>query len=212
MIGIVAYDGTWPLLFEAEAARIREVMDGLALRIEHVGSTSVPGLAAKSVIDIQVSVATLENLGVYSEVLGRLGYRHVPLGPFDVVYPFFQKPAEWPSTHHIHLCVGGAEQERRHLAFRDYLRSHPAVAAEYAELKRSLAAAHDGATLESRERYSLSKTHFINSVLERALPGGYPRPDSFFQQEEFAMGNRDRQRKEPKKPKQPKKPSGPALF
>ena len=176
MIGIVAYDCAWPLLFESEAARVREVMDGLALRIEHVGSTSVPGLAAKSVIDIQVSVATLDNLGVYSEPLGRLGYSHIPLGPFDVVYPFFQKPAEWPSTHHIHLCARGTEQERRHLAFRDYLRSHPAVAAEYVALKRSLAAVHDGATLESRERYSLSKTHFINSVLERALQAGYPCP------------------------------------
>ncbi len=178
MIGIVAYECAWPLLFKAEAARIREVMDGLALRIEHVGSTSVPGLAAKSVIDIQVSVAALETVDVYSDLLGRLGYSHIPLGPFDAVYPFFQKPAEWPSTHHIHLCVRGTEQERRHLAFRDYLRSHPAVAAEYVALKRILAAAHDGATLESRERYSLSKTHFINSVLERALPTGYPRPNS----------------------------------
>lgn len=177
MIGIVAYDCAWPSLFEAEAARIREAMGNLALRIEHVGSTSVPGLAAKSVIDIQVSVATLETLDVYSEPLGRLGYSHIPLGPFDLVYPFFQKPAAWPSTHHIHLCVLGAEQERRHLAFRDYLRSHPAVAAEYVELKRSLAAAHDGATLESRERYSLSKTQFITSVLERALSAGYSHPD-----------------------------------
>ena len=211
MIGIVAYDDAWPALFDAEAKRIGEIMGSLALRIEHVGSTSVPGLAAKSVIDIQVSVATLETLGVYSDLLGRLGYSHILLGPFDVIYPFFQKPGEWPSTHHIHLCVSGAEQERRHLAFRDYLRSHPAVAAEYVDLKRRLAASHDGATLESRERYSLSKTHFINYVLERALPAGYPRPQQFFQQEEFAMGNRDRQRKEPKKPKQPKKPSGPAL-
>ena len=211
MIGIVAYDDVWPASFDAEAVRIGQVMGGLVLRVEHVGSTSVPGLAAKPVIDIQVSVATLEPLAVYSDLLGQLGYRHVPLGPFDAVYPFFQKPAEWPSTHQIHLCVRGAEQERRHLAFRDYLRSHPVVAAEYVELKRRLAAAHDGATLESRERYSLSKTHFINSVLEHALPAGYPRPQQFFQQEEFAMGNRDRQRKEPKKPKQPKKPSGPAL-
>lgn len=179
MIGIVAYDDAWPALFDAEAACILGVMGSLALRVEHVGSTSVLGLAAKSVIDIQVSVATLENLSMYSEPLGRLGYNHIPLGLFDAVYPFFQKPAESPSTHHIHLCVSGAEQERRHLAFRDYLRDHPATAAEYVKLKRRLAAAHDGATLESRERYSLSKTHFINSVMERALPAGYPRPNSF---------------------------------
>ncbi len=174
MIKIVPYDNAWPSLFEAEAASIREAMRGLAVRIEHVGSTSVPGLAAKPVIDIQVSVATLETLGIYSEPLAHLGYSHIPLGPFDLVY---QKPAEWPSTHHVHLCAVGAEQERQHLAFRDYLRSHPAVAVEYMELKRSLAAAHDDATLESRERYSLSKTQFVTSVLQRALSASYRWPE-----------------------------------
>lgn len=169
MIEIVPYDCAWPTLFEAEAAILCEGMRGVALRIEHVGSTSVPGLAAKPVIDIQMSVATLENLETCSALLARLGYTHVSFGAFDLVYPFFQKPAEWPATHHLHLCALGGEQERRHLAFRDYLRSHPAVASEYVELKRSLADAHDGETLESRERYSLSKTPFISSVLERAL-------------------------------------------
>jgi GrpB-like predicted nucleotidyltransferase (UPF0157 family) len=175
MIKIVPYDSNWPMRFAAEAARIHEVMSSLAQRIEHVGSTSVPGLSAKPVIDIQVSVASLGALGPYAAPLAQLGYRHVPFGPpVDLVYPFFQKPAAWPSTHHIHLCIVGSEHERRHLAFRDYLRSHPAVAAEYAEIKQRLAAAHDDATLESRERYSLSKTPFIISVLEQALSAGYP--------------------------------------
>src|SRR5258706_3014281 len=172
MIKIVPYDRAWPSLFEAEATCIREAMRGRALCVEHVGSTAVPGLAAKPVIDIQVSVATLAPLGTHAESLAKLGYTYIPLGPFDLVYPFFQKPVEWPHTHHIHLCVLGEEQERRHLAFRDYLRSHPAVAAEYVELKRGLAAVHDGATLESRENYSLSKTPFVTSVLERALSLG----------------------------------------
>lgn len=171
-IEIVPYDCTWPVLFEAEAAAIRAAMPSVALRIEHVGSTSVPDLAAKPVIDIQVSVVTLEHLDEYVVSLARLGYAHVPLGAFDALYPFFQRPVESPATHHLHLCVLGGEQERRHLAFRNYLRSHPAVASEYVELKRSLAAAHDGATLESRERYSLSKTPFISSVLKRALSPG----------------------------------------
>ena len=169
MIEIVAYDQQWPALFDAEAANIREAMGSLALRIDHVGSTSVPGLAAKPVIDIQVSVATLETLCGYVQELAQLGYVHIPLGSFDIVYPFFQKPDTWPSTHHVHLCLVGSEQEWRHLAFRDHLRAHPAVAAKYAELKRGLAAENDGATLESRERYSLSKTEFVNSALEQAI-------------------------------------------
>jgi GrpB-like predicted nucleotidyltransferase (UPF0157 family) len=169
MIEIVPYDCRWPALFEAEAARIGEALGSLAMRVEHVGSTSVPGLAAKPVIDIQVSVASLATLGPYATPLSRLDYGHVAVGAFDLVYPYFRKPAAWPSTHHLHLCVFGSEQERRHLAFRDHLRGHPAVAAEYVELKRTLAAIHDGATFESRERYSLAKTQFVNDVLAQAL-------------------------------------------
>jgi len=177
MIELIPYDPSWPAFFEAESASIREAMGGLALRIEHVGSTAVPGLAAKPVIDIQVSLASLESVPICSEALSKLGYSHVSLGAFDLVYPFFQRPA-WPSTHHVHLCARGSELERQHLAFRDYLRSHPGVAAKYLDLKRGLAAAHDGATLESRERYSLSKTEFVTSVLERALAEGYPREEA----------------------------------
>jgi GrpB-like predicted nucleotidyltransferase (UPF0157 family) len=176
MINIVPYDCSWPTQFETEAVQIRNAMGGLALRIEHVGSTSVHGLAAKPVIDIQISVSSLETVGVFAAQLAQLGYGHIPFGPpIDLIYPFFQKPAAWPSTHHIHLCVLGSEHERRHLAFRDYLRSHPAVAAEYVEIKRGLAAIHDGATLQSRELYSLSKTPFVSSVLEQALSANDPR-------------------------------------
>jgi GrpB-like predicted nucleotidyltransferase (UPF0157 family) len=171
MIEIVPYDCRWPARFDAEAARIREALGSLALRVEHVGSTSVPCLAAKPVIDIQVSVASLATLDLYETPLAQLGYGHVAVGAFDLVYPYFRKPAAWPSTHHLHLCVVGSGQELRHLAFRDHLRAHPAVAAEYVALKRSLAAIHDGATFESRERYSLAKTPFVNAVLEQALPG-----------------------------------------
>jgi GrpB-like predicted nucleotidyltransferase (UPF0157 family) len=174
MIRIDPYNSFWSQLFAAEAASIRDAMGALALRVDHVGSTSVPGLAAKPVIDIQVSVATLTPLVVCAQPLAQIGYTHVPLGEFDLVYPFFQKPAEWPTTHHIHLCVHRSELERRHLAFRDYLCDHSRVAADYEALKRRLASENDGVTLESRERYSLSKTEFVTAVLERALSEGYP--------------------------------------
>jgi len=169
MIIIAPYDHAWPVMFAAEAARLARALGDLALRIEHVGSTAVPGLAAKPVIDIQVSVPSLEPLDRYRTSLAELGYTYFSLGAFDLVYPFFKKPAEWPSTHHAHLCVAGSEQERDHLAFRDFLRRNPSVAAEYAALKRELAAAHDGLTLASQEHYSLSKTDFVRSLLTRAL-------------------------------------------
>jgi hypothetical protein len=113
MIHIAPYDPAWPAMFEAEAATLRQLLGDRALRVEHVGSTSVPGLAAKPVIDIQVSVATLEPRGLYVGPLASLGYRHLALGEFDLVYPFFQKPTEWPCSHHVHLCVRGSRGAMR---------------------------------------------------------------------------------------------------
>lgn len=168
MIVVAPYDPAWPQLFTEEAARIREAFGHRALRIEHVGSTSVPGLAAKPVIDIQVSVQSLEPRHLHWVLLEQLGYTHFSLGEFDLVYPFFKRPVGWPSTHHVHLCSSGSEQERNHLIFRDYLRGNAEAAAKYVELKRKLAALHDGLTMESQEQYSLSRSEFIRSALSQA--------------------------------------------
>jgi [ribosomal protein S5]-alanine N-acetyltransferase len=169
MIVLQPYDHGWPLAFVAEAKALSQALGGRAIRIEHVGSTSVSGLAAKPVVDIQVSVRDLSGFADLAACLARLGYHHVPLGDFDRVYPFFQKPAGWPATFHVHLCVAGGEQERRHLAFRDHLRRHPAVAADYLALKRRLAGQFAGDTFESREQYSLAKSSFVEAVLAEAL-------------------------------------------
>ena len=168
MIVISEYSANWPALFEEEACRVRAAFGATALRIEHTGSTSVPGLAAKPVIDIQVSVASLVPHGRYEETMAALGYRHVALGDFDLVYPFFHKPRNWPSTHHVHLCKAGEEQESKHLAFRDYLRDHLETAQEYEALKRELARIHDGGTPQLMEAYSLAKSEFVSHVLRAA--------------------------------------------
>jgi GrpB-like predicted nucleotidyltransferase (UPF0157 family) len=122
VIQIVPYTPAWAEAFEAESKELRRVLGARAIRIEHVGSTAVPGLAAKPVIDIQVSVQSLEPPEEFQVALAPLGYKFVSNGDFDLEYPWFAKPGEWPSTHHVHLCVAGAEQEVLHLAFRDYLR------------------------------------------------------------------------------------------
>ena len=172
-IQIVEYSTLWPSQFGEEAAMIGAVLGLLAQRIEHVGSTAVPGLAAKPVIDIQVSVARLQPRGAFDDLLGRIGYTHIDVGEFDAVYPFYQRPDDWPTTHHLHLCRVGSAEELSHLVFRDYLRDHPQTAREYEALKRSLAAAQPGTTLADRERYSLAKTPFIADVVTRALAQGY---------------------------------------
>ena len=171
---IVPYDPSWPSAFAAEQARIAGALQALALRIDHHGSTSVPGLAAKPIIDIQVSVARLEPMDAYRVPLSQLSYVHVP--PRDDAFcPFFHRPAAWPHTHHIHVVTAGGAEERATLAFRDYLREHPDVARTYESLKRRLAPQHSAADFASRQAYADAKTEFVSRVTDQALTEGYPR-------------------------------------
>jgi len=104
MIRIVPYRPAWPSRFQQEAKRSRAQFQERAIRIDHVGSTSGPGLAAKPVIDIQVSLSSLEPPGAFTEEMAALGYAHVYLGEFDLVYPFFTRPA--------HLCADAGDTAR----------------------------------------------------------------------------------------------------
>ena len=170
---IVDYDPHWPAAFDAEANRLLNALGALALRIDHNGSTSIPGLGAKPIIDIQISVVALRPLAEYEERLGTLGYVHVA-HPDDSFCPFFHRPRRWPHTHHVHLVEAGGAEERRTLAFRDYLRDHPDVAREYEDLKRNLAEKLAATDSESRESYAQAKTDFIERVIDLALSQGYP--------------------------------------
>jgi GrpB-like predicted nucleotidyltransferase (UPF0157 family) len=170
---IVPYDPAWPGAFEAEAGRLRSALGSLALRVDHHGSTAIPGLGAKPIIDIQVSVAALQPLWAYGAKLEAIGYTHVA-HPDDSVCPFFHRPRRWPHRHHVHVVERGGREERRTLAFRDYLRAHRDVAREYEELKRRLAAQVVAADPESQERYALAKTDFIERVVGLAVSSGCP--------------------------------------
>jgi putative glutamine amidotransferase len=139
--GIVERDPRWPAMFEEEAGRIRAALGEIAVRIEHVGSTAVPGLAAKPIIDIQVSVEQMAPREPFVTALEALGYTFVA-DPTDAEHEYFKKEVDGVRTHQIHVCLVGSDWERRHLAFRDHLRAHPDDAARYAELKRRLAAEH----------------------------------------------------------------------
>lgn len=172
-VGIVPADPGWPARFESEAGRIRRALPS-ATRIDHVGSTAVADLAAKPVVDIQVSVPQLHPLGPIIEALASIGYTHRP-SLEDRDYPFFHLPSRWPHEFHAHVCEAGGREERRTLAFRDYLRDHPDTSAAYEHEKRRLAACFDFMNPEAREAYAEAKTAFIEPVVERALELGYPR-------------------------------------
>jgi GrpB-like predicted nucleotidyltransferase (UPF0157 family) len=168
LLEIVPYDVAWPAAFEAEAARIRVALGDRARRIDHHGPTSVPGLAAKPIIDIQVSVVSLAPRSAYSEPLEVIRYVHVP-HPDDAICPFFHRPARWPHTHHVHVVTYGGVEERRTLAFRDYLRAHTYAACEYERLKRDLAARLAPRDAEGREAYARAKAEFIERIAALAL-------------------------------------------
>ena len=161
-IEIVDYDPTWPDLFRQTALPIRQVLGDVALRINHIGSTSVPGAAAKPVIDIQISVRALEPLADFHQPLESLGYVWRADND-DKTKRFFREPPETHRTH-IHVRELGSWAEQQALLFRDYLRAHPADVAEYVALKRRLAQEF----ADNREAYTDAKGPLIWQVMMRA--------------------------------------------
>ena len=172
VIEIVTYNPAWPRLYAQELERLRSALGHIAARIEHNGSTSIPGLAAKPVIDIQVSVLALAPIEPYRLPLEQLGYTHVPHAD-DAFCPFFHRPSGWPHTHHLHVVVAGGDEESRTLAFRDYLRDHRDALDEYASLKRILAMRFSDEDPASQERYACAKSAFIEDIIARARAEGY---------------------------------------
>jgi GrpB-like predicted nucleotidyltransferase (UPF0157 family) len=150
-IKIVEYDPRWPDRFELLAVDLRRSLGDLGLSVDHIGSTAVPGLPAKDVIDIQITVASLdrEEAAIASRLTGR-GYRraegisrdHAPPGgetsPEEWRKMYFREP-EGESPVHVHVREAGRANQRYPLLFRDYLRSEPSAGLAYAEVKRQLA-------------------------------------------------------------------------
>jgi GrpB-like predicted nucleotidyltransferase (UPF0157 family) len=136
-IEIVAYDPAWPERFVELGRALRGGLGEVALRIDHIGSTAVPGLAAKPIIDIQVSVAAFEPLEAFRVPLERLGYVY-RADNSERTKRYFREPLGRRRTH-VHVRRAGSFSEQWALLFRDYLRAHPAVAADYEAEKRTLA-------------------------------------------------------------------------
>ncbi len=162
VIRIVAYDPVWPARFAELGCRLRDALGDVALRIDHIGSTSVPGLAAKPVIDIQVSVTALEPVDPFREPLARLGYVY-RADNTERTKRYFREPPGEPRTH-IHVRRSGSFAEQFPMLFRDFLRTHPDDTAAYEKLKRRLADEFpdDGAA------YTEAKGTFVWETIRRA--------------------------------------------
>jgi GrpB-like predicted nucleotidyltransferase (UPF0157 family) len=160
-IGIVPSDPAWATCFVALHDQIATALGPTAIRIEHVGSTSVPGLAAKPIIDIQVSVDDIDAEDAYDPALTALGW---PLRLREADHRFFREPAGIPRTTHVHVCAMGSRWERVHLLFRDYLRAHPDRARAYGDLKSALAERYRTLGVS----YTEAKGPFIDDTLAAA--------------------------------------------
>ncbi len=167
-IELVPYDPGWPERFEAERALLQEAIGAwIGGGIHHVGSTAVPGLLAKPVVDVMVGVRDLEEARDSFEILAALDYCYFP---YRTWMHWFCKPSPSRRTHHLHLMEPTHPEFSARLDFRDVLRADPQVAAEYASLKQRLAVQHR----HDREAYTDAKTVFVRSVLERAAAGTAP--------------------------------------
>jgi len=162
---IVEYNPQWQTLFAEEAARIREVVGNDILAIEHIGSTAVPGLAAKPIIDLMVGVRSLVDGQRAISPLAALGYVYWAEDPrLDRMFLVKGMPPYGTQrTHHVHIVEAYGEFWER-LLFRDYLRTHPDEAQRYAALKRKLA----GRFCNDRERYTEGKSEYIEAVMQKA--------------------------------------------
>ncbi len=170
-IRILAYDPVWPARFERERAALQEAVGPWVTGgIHHVGSTAVPGLAAKPIIDILAGVESLDAGHACFAPLAGLGYVHAPYLSEEMHW--FCKPSPSRRTHHLHLAPTGGRRYVEELAFRDRLRDDPATAAAYEALKHELAARFG----DDREAYTDAKSHFVAAALAEAGAGGRDPP------------------------------------
>ncbi|MBN1954768.1 MAG: GrpB family protein [Anaerolineae bacterium] len=162
---IVDYDPQWPIRYEEEKLRILKVIGDKVIDIQHVGSTAVPGLGAKPIVDIMVAIYSLDDAATCFDPLAAIGYQYVP--EYEAFIPerrFFVKGSPETRTHHLHMVERRSNFWRDHLLFRDFLRTHPEVARRYHALKRELAQRYG----TNRNGYTDAKGAFIEATITQA--------------------------------------------
>jgi GrpB-like predicted nucleotidyltransferase (UPF0157 family) len=169
MVRVVPYDRRWPELFAAEAERIRKWLGvrGLPLALEHTGSTAVPGLSAKPIVDILAGRSPDSDRAGIIAALEEAGYSY--RGEQGIPGRDFFRRGD-PRSYHIHLTTVGSSFWTEHRQFRDYLRAHPDRAAQYGQLKADLAARYP----RNRDAYINGKTRFVIETLALARDSSQP--------------------------------------
>ena len=162
---VVPHDPTWKTAFEIEARSISTALGEGTIVLHHIGSTAIAGILAKPIIDLLGEVTDLDSLGMHSTALEALGYEVMGAYGIEGRRYFRKNDASGRRTHHLHVFANGSAHIERHLAFRDYLRSHSDVAADYSNLKASLTSGE----APSWESYMDGKDPFIAMVEKDAV-------------------------------------------
>ncbi len=162
---VVAHSALWSEMFAAEARKLEEVFGRNAVAIHHIGSTAVPGIHAKPVIDVLIEVPDLALVDAREDAMVSMGYQ--AKGAFGIEgRRYFRKDdASGTRTHHVHVFQTGSPDIDRHLVFRDYLRAHPQIARQYSDLKVALARKHPN----DIEAYMDGKDSLVKAVERDAL-------------------------------------------
>ncbi|MFJ7978060.1 GrpB family protein [Peribacillus sp. NPDC096379] len=171
-IEIFPYDEKWEKTFQSIEDVLKSNLGDLIICVEHVGSTSVKGLRAKPILDIDVVIEDYSVLPAVIKSLQKIGYYHQEnwsfegreaFGRKDKLVPWDGKNPNW-MEHHLYVCNKDSTELARHLLFRNYLRNNPEAVAEYEQLKNDLAM-----TAKDRANYTESKTKFVTKILEKAI-------------------------------------------
>ncbi|MBN1264195.1 MAG: GrpB family protein [Anaerolineales bacterium] len=162
LVSVEDHQAAWAEDYRAEAELLRDVFGGLLVRIHHIGSTSVQGLAAKPVIDILIEVRNLEKVDTLNERMLALGYE--ARGEYGIPQRRFFPKGGNQRSHHVHVFPAGHSRVRQHLLFRDYMRTFPEEARVYAQLKQSLAKQYP----HDIDGYCDGKDEFIKEIDRRA--------------------------------------------
>ena len=163
-VEVVPHDPRWRDAFEAEAKHVAAALGGNVVAVHHIGSTAIPNIYAKPVVDLLVEVRDITEVEGRSSAMESLGYE--VMGEYGIPGRryFLKDDREGTRTHHVHAFEAGSAEVERHLAFRDYMIAHPGDAQRYGELKRRLAEEHP----QSMDEYMDGKDGFIKEMDRRA--------------------------------------------
>jgi GrpB-like predicted nucleotidyltransferase (UPF0157 family) len=159
----VPHDPAWDSAFQCEALKLREILGDEIVTVHHIGSTSIPGITAKPIIDILVEARKIDDIDRYNESMALIGYQ--ARGEFGLPGRRFFVKGVPKRTHHVHMFQAGSPEIGRHLDFRDYMIAHPGDAREYGELKQKLAIQYKG----DIEGYCDGKDAFVKEMEKKAI-------------------------------------------